>query len=169
VQPLGTVLVVCPGCGRKIDLPADMVGAVIECAKCDTRFMTGVVPVASEPPAPPEDDIPEVSPATARRQRRSRRRTPARLGLILAICIPLALVATYGLCGVGFSILSQRRANNAACPNCLTETYIDYDRYTVIQQATVTRRCPTCGKSSEIINWAGGWNAVHQGAGANRK
>lgn len=34
-----TVPVYCPECGRLIQLPADKVGKMIECARCDTQFV----------------------------------------------------------------------------------------------------------------------------------
>jgi predicted Zn finger-like uncharacterized protein len=51
-----TVPVTCPGCGRHIDLPTAEVGTMIECARCDTRFIAepgGIrkPPSTSEAPA----------------------------------------------------------------------------------------------------------------------
>lgn len=34
-----TVSVYCPECGRLIALPAEKVGRMIECARCDTQFV----------------------------------------------------------------------------------------------------------------------------------
>jgi len=38
-EPAQTVPVTCPGCGRHIDQPTEKAGAMIECARCDTRFI----------------------------------------------------------------------------------------------------------------------------------
>jgi hypothetical protein len=118
-----------------------------ECARCDTRFVPGTAPAP-----PPEDDIPEVLPAPARHQRAPRGRAPVRLGLVLAIRIPLGLVATCAPYAVGASVGSSHLpqwANNAACPHGFTEAYIDYDCYAMPQMLAATRGCSMCGKSSE--------------------
>jgi hypothetical protein len=38
-RPPETCPVICPGCGREIALPVNEVGTMIECARCDTRFI----------------------------------------------------------------------------------------------------------------------------------
>src|SRR5262249_22671261 len=45
-----TVPVNCPGCGRQIALPVGELGTLIECARCDRRFVAGEAPAPSAVP-----------------------------------------------------------------------------------------------------------------------
>jgi hypothetical protein len=45
-------VVICPGCGREIDLSPEDLALTIECAVCDTRFEPGAATTAAAPPMP---------------------------------------------------------------------------------------------------------------------
>jgi DNA-directed RNA polymerase subunit M/transcription elongation factor TFIIS len=81
-----TIAVACPGCGRRILLPEEKLGAVIECAKCDTRFVAGGgrEELPSHPAralAPPAGDL---------------RGAPAGSGLPIGLGIAAIVVAALG-------------------------------------------------------------------------
>jgi hypothetical protein len=96
--PIDSVVVTCPGCGRVIDLPGGELGAMIECARCDTRFIAD----ESLTQARVAGDQPVEAPAS-RRGGAKRRRFPLRT---LAIVLPAAVLVV--ACTVTFGIVAAR-------------------------------------------------------------